>query len=82
MAVVLPTERASLRTLFRNAAIAPDLIFPISFRFSQWKQLDYSAQIAETPRELAILLEPLSDAGVTSFHASTRRFWEPGVRRQ
>lgn len=51
--------------------------FPISFRFSQWKQLDHSAQIAETPAELAELLEPLSDAGVTLLHASTRRFWEP-----
>ena len=51
--------------------------FPISFRFSQWKQLDYSAQIAETPQELAALLEPLTDAGITLFHASTRRFWEP-----
>jgi len=51
--------------------------FPISFRFSQWKQLDYSAQIAETPQELGALLEPLTDAGITLLHASTRRFWEP-----
>lgn len=51
--------------------------FPISFRFSQWKQLDYAARIAETPAELAELLESLTDAGVTLFHASTRRFWEP-----
>jgi 2,4-dienoyl-CoA reductase-like NADH-dependent reductase (Old Yellow Enzyme family) len=51
--------------------------FPISFRFSQWKQLDYSARIADTPEELAALLEPLTDAGVTMLHVSTRRFWEP-----
>ncbi len=50
---------------------------PISFRFSQWKQLDYRARIADTPDELAALLTPLVDAGVTLFHASTRRYWEP-----
>ena len=57
---------------------------PISFRFSQWKQLDYRARIADTPDELAALLTPLVDAGVTLFHASTRRYWEtafPGSER-
>ncbi len=51
--------------------------FPISFRFSQWKQLDYSARIVDTAEELAELLAPLVDAGVSLFHASTRRFWDP-----
>lgn len=51
--------------------------FPISFRFSQWKQLDYGAQIVESPKQLETLLRPLADAGVTIFHCSTRRFWEP-----
>ena len=50
--------------------------FPISFRFSQWKQQDYSARLALTPRELEQILLPLVDAGVDIFHASTRRFWE------
>lgn len=51
--------------------------FPISFRFSQWKQLDYGARIAESPDELRDLLTPIVDAGATLLHASTRRFWEP-----
>jgi 2,4-dienoyl-CoA reductase-like NADH-dependent reductase (Old Yellow Enzyme family) len=51
--------------------------FPIVFRFSQWKQQDYKAKLAETPAELEKLLLPLSEAGADIFHASTRRFWEP-----
>ncbi|MES2977729.1 MAG: 12-oxophytodienoate reductase [Pseudomonadota bacterium] len=51
--------------------------FPIIFRFSQWKMSDYGARIASSPDELARILNPLVDAGVTIFHASTRRFWEP-----
>jgi len=49
--------------------------FPIIFRFSQWKQQDYSAKLCQTPEELATFLGLLSDAGVDIFHASTRRFW-------
>ncbi len=56
-------------------AVGPD--FPIIFRFSQWKQQDYEARLAETPEELGRFLELLSDAGVDIFHASTRRFWLP-----
>lgn len=51
--------------------------FPIIFRFSQWKQQDYAARLAETPEELGTLLAALSDAGVDIFHASQRRFREP-----
>jgi 2,4-dienoyl-CoA reductase-like NADH-dependent reductase (Old Yellow Enzyme family) len=51
--------------------------FPLSFRFSQWKVQDYKARLAETPAALERLLQPLADAGVDVFHASTRRFWEP-----
>jgi len=51
--------------------------FPIILRFSQWKQQDYSARLAETPNELEAFLNPLSDAGVDIFHCSQRRFWEP-----
>ncbi|MBH3413959.1 NADH:flavin oxidoreductase [Pseudomonas putida] len=58
-----------------RAAVGPD--FPIIFRFSQWKQQDYSARLVETPQALAAFLEPLSAAGVDIFHCSTRRFWEP-----
>jgi 2,4-dienoyl-CoA reductase-like NADH-dependent reductase (Old Yellow Enzyme family) len=58
-----------------RAAVGPD--FPIIFRFSQWKQQDYSARLVESPQALAAFLEPLSAAGVDIFHCSTRRFWEP-----
>ena len=50
---------------------------PISLRFSQWKESDYDARVAETPDELRILIETLEGAGVDLFHASTRRFWTP-----
>ncbi len=56
-------------------ACGPD--FPIIFRFSQWKQQDYAARLAETPEELGSLLQPLADAGVDIFHASQRRLREP-----
>jgi len=58
-----------------RAAVGPD--FPVLFRFSQWKIMDYSAKIANSPEELGRILVPLSEAGVDVFHASTRRFWEP-----
>ena len=58
-----------------RAAVGPD--FPIIFRFSQWKQQDYTARLAQNPEELKAFLQPLSDAGVDIFHCSTRRFWEP-----
>ncbi|MFD4790421.1 NADH:flavin oxidoreductase [Streptomyces sp. NPDC058459] len=51
--------------------------FPVIFRYSQWKQQDYSARLAETPEELEAILAPLSAAGVDVFHASTRRYWQP-----
>jgi 2,4-dienoyl-CoA reductase-like NADH-dependent reductase (Old Yellow Enzyme family) len=56
-----------------RAAVGQD--FTIIFRFSQWKQQDYTAKLAQTPKELAQFLTLLSDAGVDIFHASTRRFW-------
>ncbi|TCL00336.1 2,4-dienoyl-CoA reductase-like NADH-dependent reductase (Old Yellow Enzyme family) [Shimia isoporae] len=58
-----------------RAAVGED--FPIIFRFSQWKQQDYSARLCETPEELEGFLKPLAEAGVDIFHCSTRRFWEP-----
>ena len=51
--------------------------YPILLRFSQWKQQDFTARLAQTPKELEIFLGPLIDAGVDIFHCSTRRFWEP-----
>lgn len=58
-----------------RAATSPD--FLVSFRLSQWKQLDYAARLADDPHQLAAIVVPLAEAGVDLFHASTRRFWEP-----
>ncbi|MFF4039781.1 NADH:flavin oxidoreductase [Streptomyces sp. NPDC001816] len=58
-----------------RAAVSPE--FPILFRYSQWKQQDYGARLAETPEELEAILTPLAAAGVDVFHASTRRYWLP-----
>ena len=56
-------------------AIGPDAV--ISFRFSQWKEVDYEARICETPDELGTMLQTLRSAGVDMFHASTRYFSRP-----
>jgi 2,4-dienoyl-CoA reductase-like NADH-dependent reductase (Old Yellow Enzyme family) len=56
-------------------AIGPTM--PIMLRFSQWKQQDYEAKLAHTPQELEAMLQPISEAGVDIFDASTRRFWQP-----
>lgn len=51
--------------------------FIISLRFSQWKEKDFDARIADTPEELAKLIAALKNAGCDLLHASARRFWEP-----
>ncbi|AIQ48592.1 1,2-oxophytodienoate reductase [Paenibacillus sp. FSL R7-0273] len=56
-------------------AVGPE--FMIVFRFSQWKLGDYEAKLAYHSGELQQLLQPISEAGVDVFHASTRRIWEP-----
>lgn len=56
-------------------ACGPD--FAISFRFSQWKDADFAARVAETPEELGVMLGAVRAAGASLIHASTRRFWEP-----
>lgn len=55
--------------------VGPD--FPILFRISDWKLIDYDARLAQSPQELEQLLAPLIDAGVDLFDCSQRRFWEP-----
>ncbi|OJY32419.1 MAG: 12-oxophytodienoate reductase [Rhizobiales bacterium 65-9] len=50
---------------------------PIIFRFSQWKQQDYKARLAQTPQELEEVLGPIADAGVDVFDASVRYFDTP-----
>jgi len=56
-------------------AIGPSV--PIMFRFGQWKQQDFAAQIAQTPDELGKILQPLVDASVDMFDASTLYFSKP-----
>lgn len=58
-----------------RAQVGPN--YPIIFRFSQWKQQNYMAKLAQNSAELERFLIPLVSAGVDIFHASTRRFWEP-----
>ncbi len=65
--------RAVIRTV--REATTPD--YPIILRFSQWKQQDYEAKLAQSPQELEAFLGALSDAGADAFHCSTRRFWQP-----
>jgi 2,4-dienoyl-CoA reductase-like NADH-dependent reductase (Old Yellow Enzyme family) len=55
--------------------IGPDL--PLFFRFSNWKQQDFRAQLADTPKQLEEVLGPLADAGVDVFDASVRYFDRP-----
>ncbi|MDB5971375.1 MAG: 1,2-oxophytodienoate reductase [Hydrocarboniphaga sp.] len=47
---------------------------PLMYRFSQHKQQDYKARLAQTPDELGATLEPLVEAGVDVFDASSRSF--------
>jgi 2,4-dienoyl-CoA reductase-like NADH-dependent reductase (Old Yellow Enzyme family) len=47
---------------------------PIFFRFSQWKQQDFRARLANTPQELEEVLGPIVDAGVDVFDGSVRYF--------
>lgn len=56
-------------------AVGDDM--PIILRFSQWKQQDYTARLAETPEKLEAFLRVFADAGVDVLHCSQRRFWEP-----
>ena len=55
--------------------VGPD--FPIILRYSQWKQQDFAARLAETPQELEAFLKVFVDAGVDVLHVSQRRYWEP-----
>lgn len=56
-------------------AVGPD--FPVAFRFSQWKNSAFDATVFRTPAELEQALATLSNAGVTMWDVSTRRYWLP-----
>jgi 2,4-dienoyl-CoA reductase-like NADH-dependent reductase (Old Yellow Enzyme family) len=59
-----------VRAIRREAGEA----MPIFFRFSQWKQQDFKARLASTPKELEEVLGPIADAGVDVFDGSVRYF--------
>ena len=50
---------------------------PLILRFSQWKQQDYTARLADTPQKLEAFLGVFVEAGIDILHCSQRRFWEP-----
>lgn len=50
---------------------------PLIFRFSQWKLQDVEARLASRAEELAMILQPLADAGVDAFDVSERNFDAP-----
>ncbi len=58
-----------------RAAVGPEMA--IILRLSQWKQQDFTARLASTPKEMEAWLTPLVEAGTDILHCSQRRFWEP-----
>ena len=51
--------------------------FIVGIRFSQWKQQDYKAKIANNVDELNQFISELSKSSPDFFHTSMRRFWDP-----
>jgi 2,4-dienoyl-CoA reductase-like NADH-dependent reductase (Old Yellow Enzyme family) len=51
--------------------------FVISYRFSQFKEVDYGACVASSPQELRPMLQLLRSAGVDMFNVSSRRCRKP-----
>lgn len=73
-----PAKRAEFAAEVVRAirqAVGPAM--PILFRFGQWKQQDFTAQIAENPDELGALLGPIADAGADMLDASALYFSKP-----
>ena len=50
--------------------------FIVGLRFSQWKQHDFNAKLADTSEELEKVIMPPVNAGLDYLHSSMRRFWE------
>jgi 2,4-dienoyl-CoA reductase-like NADH-dependent reductase (Old Yellow Enzyme family) len=51
--------------------------FVISYRFSQFKEVDYGATVAASPDDLHGMLKLLRGVGVDMFNVSSRRFYKP-----
>lgn len=72
------TDRATFAAdVIRECRKAVGDIMPIILRFSQWKQQDFTAKLAETPAELEAFLKVFVEAGVDVLHCSQRRYHEP-----
>lgn len=56
-------------------AVGPDYV--ISYRFSQWKEVNFDATIMDVRTELQPFLDAFRAAGVDLFNCSTRYFWKP-----
>jgi 2,4-dienoyl-CoA reductase-like NADH-dependent reductase (Old Yellow Enzyme family) len=63
--------------IVRAIRLAVGPAFIISFRFSQWKEVNYKARIAQTSQDLGVMLNAVRAAGADIFHASARYFWVP-----
>ena len=57
-----------------RANVSKDFI--VGFRFSQWKQQDYTARLARDAIELTRMLSGPIDSGLDYLHSSMRRYWE------
>ncbi|MEZ4870944.1 MAG: NADH:flavin oxidoreductase [Bdellovibrionales bacterium] len=78
------TDRFGGATLADRTTFAVEIIkacreklgvdFPIIFRFSNWKLASYEQHLFKNPEDLKAFLEPLKNAGVDIFHASSRNF--------
>ena len=57
-----------------RANVSQDFI--VGLRFSQWKQHDFEAKLANSPIELKKILQPIVESSLDYLHSSMRRFWE------
>ena len=73
----LPGRARFAADILRAVRKAVGPVYPIIIRISQWKQQDFTVQLAETPKALEAWLGALVDAGADMIHCSQRRFWEP-----
>jgi 2,4-dienoyl-CoA reductase-like NADH-dependent reductase (Old Yellow Enzyme family) len=62
-------------TIRRCRAAVGDL--PMIIRISQWKSVEYTAKVAQTPQELERWVRVLAEAGVDAIHCSQRRILTP-----
>jgi 2,4-dienoyl-CoA reductase-like NADH-dependent reductase (Old Yellow Enzyme family) len=76
-----PAARAAFPAeVVRAVRAALPATMRVLVRFSQFKERDYGARIAESPAELAVILQAFAAAGADVLHASQRRFADPVFR--